>query len=509
MKRAVVVGVLLAVSLSTGIVEGSSVTEPVVLSVLYNEREATPFQEDWLILEEYAKRRNVTLDVRLGDDADYEAAVIRTLESGNIPDIVLKVWPDLIESYASTGTLLAFSDYEYLMPYFTAYIEEQGLDSELDKLRLENDKYYILPGYQRAIQVQQWIYRRDLFEAHGLGVPDSYDDLFASLVLLKGIYPDATPITACWGGAHLLAMMGSGYGVPAGWAGTRHFDPEEDRWLFSPATENYRDLYRFLNRCYQAGILDPAIFTQSDQDYYAKIQDGRALVTATWITSGFDVWNRALQENGFHNGEWAALPVPESTVGMRALPPVDPFRKGLVVPSRVVSEPYFEDLLRFLDWAIYSEEGMTLTTWGVEGITFENTPDGKSFLPQIRTTVNPDGELDMTGDYGLAILFDMNENAEYEDYKKPPSIVEFLERSLEAEETAEMIPQLRLGSNALEAISVISGTIGSYAAEASQDFITGHLGIDADWDNYILALEQRGYLTLEAIWNAAWEQQSD
>ena len=509
MKRVVIIGILLTVLLPMGIVEGSSATEPLVFSVLYNEDAATPFQEDWLILDEYAKRQDVVLDVRLASNEDYEHAIIRAIESGNIPDIVLKVWPDTIESYATTGILLAFSDYEHLMPHFEAYIEEHDLGSELDRLRLENGKYYILPGYRRTTQVQQWIYRRDLFEAHDLGVPDTYEDLFACLVFLKDIYPDATPITACWGGAHLLAMMGAGYGIPAGWAGTRDYDPEQDRWRFSPATENYRELYGFLNRCYQAGILDPEIFTQTDAEYYAKILDGKALVTVSWITSGFSSWNETLQKNGVSDGEWAPLPVPESTMGIRALPAVDPFKKGLIVPSRVVKEPYFEDLLHFLDWAVYSEEGMTLTTWGVDGITFEQTPNGRSFLPQIQTTINPDGIFDMTEEYGLATLFDLNENEEFEDYRKPAEIVEFLERSLEAGETAEMPPQLKLSSTALEAISTIKGTIEAYADEASHDFITGHLNINTDWDNYIHGLEQRGYLTLEAIWNTAWEEQNE
>ena len=66
------------------------------------------------------------------------------------------------------------------------------------------------------------------------------------------------------------------------------------------------------------------------------------------------------------------------------------------MPARVINEPYFEDLLKFLDWAVYSEEGMTLTSWGVEGISFENTPNGKAFLPNIKTPKNPEGTLDIT-----------------------------------------------------------------------------------------------------------------
>ena len=94
---------------------------PDVFSVLYNERAAQPFQADWLILDEYRKQQNVALDVKTGDDADYGKALIQALESEEIPDIILKVWPDQIETYAASGLLLPFSDYEQLMPNFMAY----------------------------------------------------------------------------------------------------------------------------------------------------------------------------------------------------------------------------------------------------------------------------------------------------------------------------------------------------------------------------------------------------
>lgn len=482
-------------------------TDPLVFSVLYNDNKSAPFKEDWQILQTYKERRNVVLDVKLGDNADYEKAIIGTLESGDIPDIILKVWPDTIESYANAGVLLPFSDYEALMPNFTAYIKTHGLQNDLNKLRLNNGKYYILPGYQRKIQVQQWIYRQDIFEKHNLDAPKTYDDLFDLLVKLKEIYPDSTPISASWGGAHLFAMMGAGYGIPAGWAGTRFYNPNEDRWQFAPATENYKALYTFLNRCYEAGILDPAIFNQSESDFYDKIGDGRAFVTVTWITSGFAPWDEKLHKNGFPNGKWAPLPVPESTIGTKALPPVDPFRKGLVVPSRVVNEPYFKELLGFLDWAVYSEEGQTLTTWGIEGLTYENTPTGKTYLPDIKTPKNITGTIELSKEYGFDMLFNLNENEEFEDYKKPAEIVTFLESSLAAGDTAEISPPLKLDAQSIEAARLIDEKITPYAADASIGFITGELDINSDWGAYLLELDKRGYKTLEGIWNYAWEKQ--
>jgi len=476
-------------------------------SVFYNERKSEPFRSDWLILQQYQQLRNVTLDVQVGDDADYEKALDLLFQSKVIPDIVLKVYPSSMDGYAATGLLLPVSDYEALLPNFKAYIEAHHLQAELDKLRLENGKYYILPGYRREIQVQQWIYRRDAFEKNGLEAPATYDELYDSLVALKQTYPDSTPITALWGGAHLFAMMGAGYGIPAGWAGVSHYDREQDRWQYAPASDAFREMLRFLHRCYQAGVLDPEIFTQSEEDYQMKMEDGRALVAVSWITSGFSSTNEKLNENGVVDGEWAPLPVPQSTIGIRALPAVDPYRKGLVIPARVALEPYLEDLLRFLDWAVYSEEGMTLTTWGVEGVTFENTPNGKAFLPHIRTPKNPAGTVEITAEYGLDTLFNLNENEEFEDYKKPPEIVAFLERSLQAGEAASLQPTLKLSADALEAIRVVSEQVTPYADESLKAFMTGALDIEADWGAYLTGLEERGYKTLEEIWNAAWAAQ--
>ena len=102
---------------------------PVTFSVLYNERASMPLKKDWLILDEYKKRQNVILDVRLGDDAAYDKAITQAFESGDVPDIILKVWPKTIESYASAGKLLPFSDYE------SAYAEFHGVHQTAQSAR--------------------------------------------------------------------------------------------------------------------------------------------------------------------------------------------------------------------------------------------------------------------------------------------------------------------------------------------------------------------------------------
>lgn len=507
LKRKLLLFVLIIVMLS-GCAIQETTTDHIEISVLYNDIESNPFRDDWLILEKYSEIQGVALQVSLGDNKDYENAIELYLMSENPPDIVLKCWPEAMESYANNGLLLPISDYESLMPNFMAYIEKHNLQVEIDKLRMSNGKYYILPGYQRELQVQQWIYREDIFVENSLGTPKTYDELFDALATLKEKYPNSTPITASWGGAHLFAMMGAGYGIPAGWAGTRFYSFDQGKWLFSPATENYKELYRFLNKCYAAGLLDPDVFGQDNDDFIEKIVNGRAFVTVTWITSGFDNWNEQLEENGIEGGDWTALPLLESTIGIKALPPVDKFRKGLVVSANTVDKPYFEELIKFLDWAVYSEEGMELTTWGVEGLTYESTGSGNVFLSDILTVKNPQGTVDIAKEYGFDLMFNLNENEEFEDYKKPMDILSFLLASREAGETMDASPRLKLDSNEIEMINLINESLLPYVDEASYKFIVGELSIDDDWEDYLVKIDEKGYAILEKIWNDVWERQN-
>ncbi len=478
-------------------------------TILYNNDSEEPYQNDWLILEEYRKRRGIVFDPRFGDDDNYNLTLTETLNSNNIPDIVLKVYPNEIAPYAGSGKLLAISDYLDKMPYFRAYIAEHNLEGEIDELRMEDGKLYILPGFQRPMQVQQWVYRKDLFAAHQLGVPETFGELIQDLAYLKTRYPRTEPITACWGGAHLMAMLGAAFGIPAGWNGNRYYQQERDSWKYAPATPNARALYTFLHTCNQEGLLDPELFTQDYAAYEQKLTDGTALVTATWITSGLEPRNQRLSAAGLPDGEWAPLPVPVSPLGVRALPPIDTFRKGLVIPADAALKPYFMRLLTFIDWAVYSEEGMELTSWGVEGVTFSHDESGnRFFLPGIEAIKSVNAEKIIKRDFGLDALFNLNENASLVEYKRPEEINTFLKASLERGDTAAPAPELPLSDTQMNTLQGMLPRINAYAADALLQFATGILDPDKDWETYLRELETRGYRSVEIIWNNAWDRSS-
>ncbi len=88
-------------------------------------------------------------------------------------------------------------------------------------------------------------------------------------------------------------------------------------------------------------------------------------------------------------------------------------------------------------------------------------------------------------------LFNLTENEEYEDFKKPAEIVTFLQESLASGHTAELPPALQLSPGAIEVIARVSEKLDPYVSEASRMFITGELSISQAWDAYIAELKNR------------------
>lgn len=481
--------------------------ESIVFSMLYNDKDSAPLRKDWLILTEIAKRKNITFKITTGPDSNYMPSVDAAINSADVPDIILKVWPAAIAPFAATGQLLPINDYEYLLPNYMNYQKTGGLRDKIDALRDKNGNYYILPGFQREIQVQQWIYRQDLFEAYKIREPRTYDELYSALLILKGIYPNSRPLTACYGGAHLFAMMGAGNGIASGWNGNRMYDEPSDSWVFAPRTKNWREMYRFLHKCYAAGLLDPDVFTQDPDTFLKKLTNGTSFVTVTWISSGFSLWNKQLGDSGIKSGFWAPMEVPQSTTGIRALPAVDRFRKGTAITVNAVAKPYFKELMAFLDWIYYTEEGRTLAVWGMEGTTYEVKNGKKAYTQIIKTWKNPLGTLDPARDFGLNTMFDLCEVPDFEDSKKPAEIVAFLNDSLSKKLTSKPYPPLTLGSAEQATINIIAQGLDEYVASMVKKFITGEADIDQDWNSYLATLRKLGSDSLEGIWNKAWKNQ--
>ena len=159
--------------------------------------------------------------------------------------------------------------------------------------------------------------------------------------------------------------------------------PDNGQWLIDDA-DNYRaiykhttpeehDYFKWLNRMYNEGILDPDFATQTDEDYIAKLASGRVigLLDAQWH---YNQAQQVLVHDGKLDQTYFPLPLTlrddqKTTITMY---------QGLQVGWGIAITKSCKDPVRavkFLDY-ICSDEGQILYNWGIEGVNYTLDENG-------------------------------------------------------------------------------------------------------------------------------------
>ncbi|MCQ2591531.1 MAG: extracellular solute-binding protein [Treponema sp.] len=163
--------------------------------------------------------------------------------------------------------------------------------------------------------------------------------------------------------------------------------PDDGQWIVDQDTmiATYKFLhpqmqvyYKWLNKIYNEGLLDPESFTQTEEDWRRKLKEGFVLGT-TYPNWGFPEIKTELIKNDMQERMMAYLPV---TVSEEIK---DPSLKdygfsggwGIAI-SKNCKDP--EKAFKFLDW-FCSEEAQILVNWGIEDqhYYYDNNGERKSF----------------------------------------------------------------------------------------------------------------------------------
>ncbi|MCM1193518.1 MAG: extracellular solute-binding protein [Butyrivibrio sp.] len=142
---------------------------------------------------------------------------------------------------------------------------------------------------------------------------------------------------------------------------------EENTVYYKHAMEEQKEYFRWLNRMYREGILDPDFATQTHEDYIGKIASGRVLglLDADWDITAPE---SSLKARGLYERTYAGLPVTiDESVTCAVLR-----EQNLGVGWGVGISVSCKDPVRavqFLDW-MCTEEAQVLLNWGIEGVNY-------------------------------------------------------------------------------------------------------------------------------------------
>jgi putative aldouronate transport system substrate-binding protein len=209
---------------SYGVGDQFKATAPLSFSIMMLSNAAYPYNKDWLFFSELAKRTNVTLQSTVVPGSDYNQKRSVMVSSGDAPLLIPKTYHPDEEAYIAGGAILPVSDYLDLMPHFTEQVAKWNLQSDIDTLREEDGKFYLLPGLHEDVWLDYSLaVRTDILQTLNLSVPKTWDELHTVLTAMKAAYPNQYPMSDRWstppnpGGNNLLAMVGQGFGTQAAW----------------------------------------------------------------------------------------------------------------------------------------------------------------------------------------------------------------------------------------------------------------------------------------------------
>ena len=309
--------------------------------------------------------------------------------------IAAQDYPDMIYAKGDANSLIdagALIDMTDLIEEYGPNIKKMYGD-EFEKLRYseEDPSIYQLSSYavggtflenSGTAQIQWAALKENNYE-----IPDTLEEFEKMIKDYMAAHPtteEGMPTiglslsAADW---HWMITLGNPSGYIAEGA------PDNGQWLIDEdynamykfRSDKVREYYRWLNRMYHEGVLDPEFATQTYEDYIAKIASGRvvALTDTDWDYSDGE---KILIADGKLDKTYAGLPLAmdENTKAPSLMYQGLPTGQGVGITTSC-KDPVAA--IKFLDY-LCSDEGQVLVNWGIEGVNYFIDEEGHRYRTQ-------------------------------------------------------------------------------------------------------------------------------
>ena len=489
--------------------------KPLTFTTMYNDAAWYPFNKDWLLWSEITKRTNVTLKQTVVPMSDYGQKRSLLISSGDAPLLIPKTYPGEESPFVSSGAILPISDYVKYMPNFKDKVEKWKLQPELDRLKQADGKYYVLPGLHEDVWPDYTLaIRTDIFAKNNIAIPKTWDEFQAALKKLKEVYPNVTPFSDRWSTSGAASPLGAllqyaapTFGTVGGWGTTNYiqFDKDKGKFIFAGATENYKQMLQYFNRLIKEGLMDKESLSQSDDTAKEKFVSGKSFVISSnsqEIVAMRDSMNKTLGEGKFSIAKIDVPGGPKGNViaGSR-------LENGLMINAKAKDDPHFKELLQFVDWLWYSDEGQELAKWGVEGTTYKKENGKRVLMPDVNFLgLNPAGKKDLRVDYGFGTgSFAYGGTTDLLQSTMSDEEIKFQDSMHQNKKVLAADPPYPMESVDQEQATLLSTPLTDMVKQNTAKFILGTRSF-SDWDAYVSELKAKGMDKYVDLVNKAYKE---
>jgi putative aldouronate transport system substrate-binding protein len=487
-------------------------TEALNFSILILSNQAYPFNKDWPMLTELTKRTNVSFTPTVVPGSDYNQKRSVMVSAGNAPFIIPKTYHPDEEQYIAGGAILAVSDYLDLMPNFKDKIAKWNLQGDLDGLRAEDGKFYLLPGVHEDVWLDYSLaMRTDILSKLNLAVPQTWDEVHTVLKAMRTAYPNQYPFSDRWstppqpGANNLLSIISQAYGTYAGWAWQNsHWHDASGKFVFSGAMDEYRQMVQYLNTLVSEKLLDPESFTQTDDAAMQKFARGQSFVISTNAQTLVNDYRKDIA--AIPGATVMKIPTPMGPLG--AVKQGTRLENGVMISSKARESKNFVAMMQFIDWLFYSDAGQLFAKWGVENETYTGKVEDGSFklMPTIKWAgINPDAPKNLQVDYGYfngVFAYGGSTrllNTQFSDEEKK------FQEAMAGRRTLPVPPPHPLSADEREQASLWETALKDHVNQNTLAFILGKRPL-SQWDAYVAELKGKNMDPYIQLVNNAYER---
>ncbi len=355
--------------------------------------------------------------------------------------------------------------------------------------------------YDSFVNNQGLVIRSDWLEELNLEVPTTYDEMYEVLTAFQNAYGCTTPIymnQQC-----TISGLTVGYDVASfaadGSATDLPYYVDNGQIKCSLIEDGYKEYLMEMNRWYEAGLFD-SDFMSIQYDPFSSYLDGQITTDqmGVWCTSG----------EGIDNYTVPITCVPALTLEEGGLDHIT--STYLTVDSEVdtVISTNCENVelaMRFLDY-FYSQDGIVMLNYGVEGETYEVENGTPVFT-----------DLVVNNEYGLSVSNVMRAYCGYAVIPSPMLRYRTAEYnsdlvneawdvwSSNLDGTMSLPENVSMTVEESEEAGYYATDILTYVVQMIPQFIMGAVSFD-EWDSYVENLKTMGIETCIALEQAAYDR---
>ena len=242
-------------------------------TIVFMSESSNTGMTDSVVIKELSRRTGAKIEVlELPAASMSEKAKVLIASKESMPDVVAAgIEAEQLDDLGMQGAFEPINNHIDKLPNFQKLFIDEAKERRTEKVMMSwkaaDGNLYRFPSYGINRDVNHgMLYRKDIFDKHGLKMWDSPETFYQTLKKLKELYPDSTPLVSKTGSTFFRDILAS-WGIQ-GWPGA-YFDHDENVWKSSAIDPTYREFLNYVKKLYDEKLLDPEFLTSTQPAWRA------------------------------------------------------------------------------------------------------------------------------------------------------------------------------------------------------------------------------------------------